>query len=67
MKLNWKPVNPDSRLPGYLQNHTKENAIWQLKLTAVFIAGMWIYDYVQTKREDKARARRLRSIPTPVE
>lgn len=65
MRIAWKPVNPDSRLPGYLQNHTKENMIWQLKLTGLMIAGIWIWEYVSEKREAKARKARIAaSIPT---
>jgi hypothetical protein len=46
----FRPVNPDSRLPSYLQNSTKENVAAQLAVVAVFIAGMWIKDAYEEKK-----------------
>lgn len=66
MRLNWKPVNPDSRLPGYLQNHTKENMIWQLKLCGVFLIVMIVSDKIQVMRENKARKARLAAMKNPI-
>lgn len=44
----WK-----SRTPTYLHNGTKENLIWQLKLTAVLVAGMWAYGWYEDRQEQK--------------
>lgn len=64
--FKWKPVNPDSRLPGYLQNHTKENMIWQFKLLGVLFIGIWIYSYIEERREKRKHAAWKKTQPTPV-
>lgn len=51
----FKPANPNSRIPAVLQAHTKENIIFQLALTVVFIGGMTLIDVVQERRETKKR------------
>ena len=51
----FKPADPTRRIPVYLQAYTKENVIWQLKLTAVFLAGMYVWDYAQMRWETKRR------------
>ena len=59
--FKFKEADPTRRTPVYLQNHTKENFVWQLKLTGVLLIGMWGYDYAKTKWED--RQRRLNKNP----
>ena len=49
----FKPANHSSRIPAVLQSHTKENIIFQLTLVGVMIAGMWVKDAVETRREMK--------------
>jgi hypothetical protein len=53
----FQPVNPDSRLPSYLQNSTKENVAAQLAVVALFIGGIWVKDAIETKRFKKAVAK----------
>ena len=48
--FKFKNADPTRRMPVWLQNGTKENVVWQLKLTGLMIAGFWIYDlYEQHK------------------
>lgn len=63
--IKWKPVNPDRRLPGYLQAHTKENLVWQLKLTAVFLVVMIAVDKIQEKRRLKRLLANMKTTPNP--
>lgn len=49
----FKSADPTRRVPVYLQAYTKENVVWQLKLTAVFLAGMYALEYVRERREAK--------------
>lgn len=46
----FKPANPNSRIPAILQKNTKENIIFQLALTAVFIGGMILKDRAEQRR-----------------
>lgn len=43
----FRKADPSKRMPVWLQNGTKENLIWQLKLAVVFTVGMYAYDYIQ--------------------
>jgi hypothetical protein len=49
----FKPVNPDSRFPAFLQNGTKNNIIFQLTLTVVLIGGMTLKDWYEQRQWDK--------------
>lgn len=51
----FKHADPTRRIPVYLQARTVENLVWQLKLTAVLIAGYVAYETVQEHREKKKR------------
>jgi hypothetical protein len=51
----FKPANPDLRRPAYLQAHTKENMIWQLKLSGLLLIGFILADKVSELREKKRR------------
>lgn len=53
--FEFKEADPTRRTPVYLQNHTKENFVWQLKLTGVMLVGLWVYEYADTKLEDRQR------------
>jgi hypothetical protein len=46
----FKPADATRRVPTYLQAHTKENFIWQLKLSAVLIAGMIVRDRLEERK-----------------
>lgn len=43
MRLAFKTADPSRRIPVWLQNGTKENLVWQLKLTALYVAGTYAY------------------------
>jgi len=43
----------NSRTPDYLHHGTKQNIIWQLKITAGMLAAMWIYDWYETWRNKR--------------
>lgn len=45
----------NSRTPEYLHNGTKANIIWQLKMTALFIVGMYVHDKAQDFRQNRRR------------
>lgn len=52
--FKFKTADPTRRIPTYLQAHTKENMVWQLKLTALFfvyigLAEVW--DRYQWKKK----------------
>ena len=47
----FKHADPTRRTPVYLQAYTKENIVWQLKLTAVFILGTYVWGRIQEYRE----------------
>lgn len=54
----FKPADPSKRRPAYLQSHTKENAIWQLKLLPLALAlvmahGWWEDNQDEIKRKLK--------------
>ena len=55
--LNWKTADPSRRIPVYLQAHTKENFIWQLKMTVVVTAGLMAYTYIEDEIEERKRRR----------
>lgn len=50
--------------PEYLHPRTKENMIWQLKLTALLLAGMWAKDWWDMRQE--AKKRKEWTTPDPV-
>lgn len=43
----------NSRTPSYLHPHTKDNLVWQLKLTGVLLAGMVAKDYYDERQFQK--------------
>lgn len=45
-----KTADPTRRTPVYLQAYTKENFFWQLKLTAVLMAGLMVYDWYEERK-----------------
>ncbi len=45
----------NSHTPAYLHPYTKENLIWQLKLSAVLFVGMVAWDAYETHRLKKER------------
>lgn len=47
--FKFKEADTTRRTPVYLQNHIKENFVWQLKLTGVMLVGLWVYEYADTK------------------
>lgn len=49
----FKPVNPNSRIPAFLQNGTKNNIIFQLALTAVIVGGMILKDVYEERQWEK--------------
>lgn len=49
MKI-FRPANPDSRMPSWLQAHTKENLIWQIAMAALFVGGMNAYEYYKHRK-----------------
>ncbi len=51
----------NAHTPDYLHPYTKENLIWQLKLAAVLMVGIIVYEEVQHRMEQ----RRLNKIETP--
>lgn len=46
----FKPADPSRRVPTYLQAHTKENFIWQLKMTVLLIVGMQVKDRIEERK-----------------
>lgn len=42
-RIKFRPADPARRIPVYLQNKTKENFIWQLKLTGVMFIALWFW------------------------
>ena len=46
-RIKFRTADPARRLPVYLQNGTKENLIWQLKLTALWFLGTYIWSKYQ--------------------
>lgn len=46
----FRPANPSSRRPAWLQNGTKENVIWQLKLAVLYIAGISLKDWYEERK-----------------
>lgn len=56
LHMNFKTADPSRRVPTYLQAHTKENLVWQLKLTALLFAWIGIrgaYDEYQWRKKMK--------------
>ena len=53
--FKFKEADPTRRTPVYLQNHTKENFVWQLQLGVVMLVGLWVSAYSETKWEDRQR------------
>lgn len=51
----FRPADPSRRIPVYLQAYTKENFIWQLKLTGLLFAGTYAWACIEAKREEKKR------------
>lgn len=49
MKI-FRPVNPDSRMPSWLQAHTKENFIWQTAMAVLLIGGMNAYNEYKNRK-----------------
>lgn len=53
MRLNpFNQADPSSRLPGYLQNGTTENIVWQFKLLAVFMVGTFVWEEYKSLQFD---------------
>jgi hypothetical protein len=52
----FRHADPTRRLPVYLQPYTAENLVWQLKLTAVLMAGILVYEVVQDRRRQNRYA-----------
>lgn len=52
----FKHADPTRRMPTYLQAHTVENLVWQLKLTGVLLVGIIVYETIQERREQKKYA-----------
>jgi hypothetical protein len=53
-RIAFKTADPSRRIPVWLQNGTKENLVWQLKLTALYVAGTYAkgkYDDWQWKKK----------------
>lgn len=59
--FKFKEADTTRRTPVYLQNHIKENFAWLLILTGAMLVGLWVYEYADTKWED--RQRRLNENP----
>ena len=56
LRMNFRTADPSRRIPTYLQANTKENIVWQLKLTGllfVYILGRGVYDEWQWRRKLK--------------
>lgn len=49
----FKPVNPNSRIPAFLQNGTKNNIIFQLTLSVVLLGGMILKDLHEERQWEK--------------
>lgn len=43
----FRTADPTRRIPTYLQTNTKENIIWQLKLTALILLGFTVWDKLE--------------------
>ena len=46
----FKPADASRRVPTYLQAHTKENFIWQLKMSVLLIAGLEIKNRIEDRK-----------------
>lgn len=46
----FKPADTSRRLPTYLQAHTKENFIWQLKMAVLFIVAREVKEKIEERR-----------------
>lgn len=51
----FRPVNTNSRFPAWLQNGTKANTIWQLKMALGLTAFMIARDEIKFRMEQKNR------------
>lgn len=57
MRPMFRAADPSRRLPVWLQNGTKENVIWQIKLAGVYLVFVWIKAWW----DDRQEYRRLHS------
>ncbi len=48
--LKFKSADPSRRTPTWLQNGTKENIIWQLKMTVLVVSVMEAYEWYQERK-----------------
>lgn len=62
--FKFKPANPDSRLPSFLQAHTKENIIFQLSAMVILMLAMGLKDEYDMRQMEKRLA--YSNNPTPV-
>lgn len=51
--FKFKVADPTRRMPVYLQAHTKENLVWQLKLTAVIVGALFVKGVLDERRAKK--------------
>ena len=46
----FKPADPTRRTPVWLQNGTRENIVWQLKVTGLVLLYFWAKDKLDERR-----------------
>ncbi len=51
----FKSADPSRRTPTWLQSRTKENIIWQLKMTVLVVSAMEAYDWYEERKLKKMR------------
>lgn len=47
----FRTADTTRRTPVYLQAHTKENLIWQLKMTVLMFVGIGLKDWYDKKKQ----------------
>lgn len=60
MRIKTLETAWNAHTPTYLHPYTKENLVWQLKLTAVVLVGIAAYEGWETYQESK-RLKRFKS------
>lgn len=51
----FRAADPTRRTPTYLQAYTRENAIWQLKLTGIILLGLYLWGEYEDYQWAKTR------------
>ncbi len=58
----FRTADPTRRTPTWLQARTKENFVWQLKVSAIGMLLLLAYDWWTTRRYDQEIERKLAEL-----